>query len=49
VLGFVRDSSGELNVSLISRHVAVCMAGRVMITNDTIYTAGHQCTVLVRW
>ena len=42
MLGFVRDSSGELNVSLISCHVAVCTAGRVMITNDsdTIYTAG---------
>jgi len=41
VLGFLRDSSGELNVSLISRHVAVCTAGRVMITNDAIYTASH--------
>jgi len=36
VLVFVRVSSGELNVSLISRHVAVCTAGRVMITNDTM-------------
>ena len=37
------NSSGVLNVSLISRHVAVCTAGHVMITNDsdTIYTAGH--------
>jgi len=36
VLGFVRVSSHELNVSLISRHVAACMASSVMITNDTM-------------
>jgi len=34
-LGFVRVSSAELNVFLISRHVAICTSGRVMITNDT--------------
>jgi len=39
------DSSGELNVSLISRHVPVCMAGRAMITNDTIYMAGHVYSI----
>jgi len=37
VLGFVRVSSAELNVFVISRHVAMCTAGRVMIINDTIY------------
>jgi len=47
VLGFVGDSSGELNVSLISRHVAVCTAGRVMITSDTIYMAGHVYSISV--
>jgi len=49
VLGFVRDSSGELNVSLISRHVAVCMAGRLMITNDTIYMAGHVNSISLQY
>ena len=48
VLGSVRVSSGELNVFLISRHVAICTSGRVMITNDTLYTAGHQSAILVR-
>jgi len=49
VFGFVRVSSGELNVSLISCHVAVCTASPVMTTNDTIYTAGHVYSISVQF